>query len=99
MVSWQRCIILKDGSPSLFSLAPDFLAKMQCPGGESLVEFSFPALTEFVGVREEDSVLCPASALLEYLQRTKDCHCSQLFVSVSEARCAVHPHTLCGFAK
>lgn len=28
-----------------FSLAPDFLGKMQCPGDESLVEFSIPALT------------------------------------------------------
>ena len=79
-----------------FSLAPDFLAKMQRTGGESLNEFSIPALTEFVGDQEEDGLLCPVRAVREYLQRTKDCRpsCSQLFATVSEPRRTVHPHTL-----
>ena len=40
-----------------FSFAPDFQAKTQCPGQESLDEFSIPALLEFVGEQEEDCSL------------------------------------------
>ena len=74
-----------------FSLAPDFLAKTQRPGDESLDEFSIP-----VGDQEEDGLLCLVRAVCEYLRRTKDCRpsCSRLFVTVSEPRRTVHPHTL-----
>ena len=78
------------------SLAPDFPAKTQRPGDESLDEFSIPALIEFVGDQEEDDFLYPVRAVREYLRRTKDCcpSCSRFFVTVSEPRRTVHPHTL-----
>ena len=85
-----------------FSLARDFLAKTQHPGDESLDEFSFPALTEFVGDQEEDGPLCPVRAVREYLRRTKDCRpsCSRLFVTVSEPRrLFIHILSLCRFTK
>ena len=79
-----------------FCLAPDFLAKTQRPGDESMDVFSIPALTEFVGDQEVDGLLCPVRAVREYLRRTRDCRpsCSRLFVTVSEPRRPVHPHTL-----
>ena len=79
-----------------FSFAPDFLAKTQCPGQESLDEFTIPALLEFVGEQEEDCLLCPVRAVREYLRRTRDCRptCSRLFVTVLDPRRAVHPHTM-----
>ena len=75
-----------------FSLAPDFLAKTQSPGDESLDEFSIPA----VGDQEEDGLLCPVRAVREYLWRTKDCcpSCPSFFVTVSVPRRTVHPHIL-----
>ena len=79
-----------------FSLAPDFLAKTQRPGDESLDVFSIPALSDFVGDQEVDVLLCPVRAVREYLRRTRDCRpsCSRLLVTVSEPRRAVHPHTI-----
>ena len=79
-----------------FSLAPDFVAKTQLPGQVSLDEITIPALTEFVGEQEEESLLCPVRAVREYLRRTRDCRpsCSRLFVTVTEPRRSVHPHTL-----
>ena len=79
-----------------FSFAPDFLAKTQRPGQASLDDFSVPALLEFVGEQEDDRLLCPVRAVREYLRRTRDCRpaCSRLFVTVSDPRRAVHPHTL-----
>ncbi|MPC23360.1 hypothetical protein E2C01_016404 [Portunus trituberculatus] len=72
------------------SRGPDFLAKTQLPGDESLSNFTIPALTEYIGDSEGDQLLCPVRAVRDYLHRTRDCcpRCSRLFWHV------VHSHTV-----
>ena len=85
-----------------FSLAPDFLAKTQRPGDESLDEFSFPALTEFVRDQEEDSLLCPVRAVRSTFGGLRIVVLPVLgflLRSQNQGELFTHIRSLCGFAK
>ncbi|MPC66046.1 hypothetical protein E2C01_060189 [Portunus trituberculatus] len=59
-------------------------------------DFTIPALMEYVGDSERDRILCSVRAVKEYLRTTRDCRprCSRLFMTVTEPRHIVHPHTI-----
>lgn len=83
-------------SSMTYSLAPDFLAKTQVPGDKSQSKIFIPALVDYVGDSQSYWLLCPARAVQEYLQRTRDCRprCLRLFVVISELQQMVHLHTI-----
>ena len=67
------------------SFVPEFVAKTEVPGNEAskLRPVELPALTNILGQRDEDALLCPVRALRRYLSLTEHARpaCRRLFVT------------------